>query len=142
MVEKGMRLMPLLLSFSLLSCAKHPAPASLSGSKWVGSFDINSTCDHGGYTGTPLQACVVFSTAGGGVMTANVDWDSSSLRDACDYFSFHGAFEGPTLTLVRNDEESERDDTLTLRFSGSTIQGTFQVHPDCDAWPVKLERVR
>ncbi|MDG1480326.1 MAG: hypothetical protein P8R54_12085 [Myxococcota bacterium] len=137
-----MRLLPILLSSLMVSCVKHPAPASLSGSKWMGSFDINSECDNGGYTGTPLRACIVLSTAGGGVMTADVDWDAANLRDECDYFTFHGAFDAATLTLVRNDEEEESDDTLRLKFAGDTIVGTFQAHPSCDEWPVKLERIR
>ncbi|MFT5684451.1 MAG: hypothetical protein ACI8RZ_005392, partial [Myxococcota bacterium] len=120
-----MRLMPILMSSLLLSCAKHPAPASLNGSKWVGSIDINSACDSGGYTGNPLRTCIVLSTAGGGVMTAAVDWDSTDLRDECDYFSFHGAFDSSTLTLVRNDEEGEEDDILKLKFSGDVLSGTF-----------------
>ena len=137
-----MRLMPILLSSLLFSCAKHPAPESLSGSKWVGTFDINSTCESGGYSGNALQACVVFGSAGGGVMTASVDWDSSSLREECDYFSFHGSFDKTSLNMVRNDTPGEEDDTLSLKFSGTSITGTFQAHPECDAWPVKLDRVR
>ena len=137
-----MRLMPLLLMSSLLSCAKHPAPTALNGSKWTGNIDINSACENGGYSGNPLQICIVFGAAGGGVMTAAVDWDSDSLRAECDYFSFHGAFDKSTLTLVRNDEEGEKDDTLSLKFAGNSITGTFQAHPSCDEWKVNLDRIR
>ena len=138
-----MKLLPVLLSLSLLSgCVKHPSLDSLNNGKWEGSFNINSPCDSGGYTGSPLMACIVLSSSGGGVVTAAVDWDSSSLREECDYFSFHGTFDKSTLTLARNDDPDEADDRLNLQFNGHTITGTFQVHPSCDEWPVKLERVR
>ena len=135
-----MRLTSILLSSMLLSCAKHPSPEDLRTSKWRGSFDINSECEHGGYTGSPLMACMVLDTAGGGVVTASLDWDSAGLREDCDYFSFHGTFSKSNLVLVRTDPD-ERDDTLDLIFSGSQVTGTFQAHPSCDKWPVTFERV-
>ena len=133
-----MRLISILLSSMLLSCVKHPSAEDLRSSKWVGTFNINSTCEHGGYTGSPLMACMVLDTAGGGVVTAAIDWDSSDLRDDCSYFSFHGTFSKNTLELVRTDPE-ERDDTLQLVFSGNKATGTFQAHPSCDRWPVELQ---
>lgn len=136
-----MRLISILLSSMLLSCAKHPSAEDLRTSKWHGSFDITSECEHGGYTGMPLMACMVLDTAGGGVVTAALDWDSGDLREDCSYFSFHGTFSKKNLILVRNDDQEELDDTLELTFSGSTITGTFQAHPSCDKWPVTFERV-
>ena len=44
-----MRLISILLSSMLLSCAKHPSAEDLRTSKWHGSFDITSECEHGGY---------------------------------------------------------------------------------------------
>lgn len=136
-----MRLISILLSSFLLSCAKHPSVESLQASKWTGSFNINSSCEYGSYTGAPLMACMVLDTAGGGVVTAAVDWDSAAVQEDCDYFAFHGTFNKAGLILVRTDDPEERDDTLTLTFSGNTVSGTFQAHPSCDKWPVSFQRV-
>ena len=79
------------------------------------------------------------TSAGGGVVTAAIDWDSNDLREDCAYFSFFGTLSKNTLELVRTDPE-ERDDTLQLVFSGNTDAGTFQAHPSCDKWPVEFQR--
>jgi hypothetical protein len=128
-----------LFAFLLVGCPKRGArlASDLSSTKWEGWINMTSACEDYGYTGNSLKVCMVFGASDGALIGVDVDWDAEQLRPTCDYFLFAGAVEAETITLMRF-ERAESDDRFRLSRSGTTMVGTFQVHPSCDPWPVQL----
>lgn len=119
----------------LTGCPKgFRSPADMVGTRWEGTIQSGPACEHGGYQGHEMRVCMVFGEG----LHASVDWDSETLRPACDYFAFAGSLSDQQVSLLRTDDPEEADDRFDLKLSGEKLQGTFQVHPACTPWPVEL----
>ncbi len=130
----------MLTTLLFLGCPKTtipaPTPDDLSGTRWSGILHVTQACEVGGYTGDDLKICIRLSGPAD-ALHADVDWDSTALRDDCAYFAFDGNISGEMINLTRTDEPTT---TMELRYLGEALHGSFSVDPSCGQWPVVLMR--
>ena len=104
---------------------------------WKGSFDLESPCEDGNYSGGHYNICFKVFQEGTGY-GATFDHDQGSVQAACAFWDgASGTLVGQRFRLTAPDPVM----VLDVEVSGEKMQGTYK-SGTCPPWPVQMTRSR